>query len=130
MSPASAQDHRQWAQDNETFYDAIGGSGSQWPAWAMTAVFYVALHEVRACFLDNGGIRLGAHDRTRVALRKNLPRTQILNRHYTRLYDWSVRTRYKGWRPSQAELQRAEQSLRQIRSEIARLNAQAQPLVG
>ncbi len=93
----------------------------------MTAVFYVALHELRAFFLDHG-IRLGDHEATRKALRKNLPRTQQITRHYSRLYGWSIEARYKGAQPAQQKLRRAEQSLQTIRHEVARLTAQHQPL--
>ena len=45
------------------------GSHSQWPDWAMTALFYAAMHEVQAALVSTG-LRPREHKTRKAALRK------------------------------------------------------------
>lgn len=119
----TADDHRDWAAENERFYVEIGGSASEWRQWAMNALFYTALHELQAFFIDCG-LRPATHNQRKEILRKpaNQRQTgQLLSRRYFRLESYSRMTRYDCRIPSDDQFARAEEALGEVRDEIRRL---------
>ena len=124
----SASDHEQQAARNEKFYkDTLGGADTQFPDWAMTVLFYTAVHDVQA-FLQRkradlrarGVPRLPRRHHDRQALLHNFWPT--LELCYTNLKDWSEDARYDCGKFSKAQLQLAERELRNLRNEIKRLS--------
>jgi uncharacterized protein (UPF0332 family) len=116
--PISAAEHQSWAQQNEAFYRHIGGNHSQWPDWAMSVLFYTAVHEIQAALVASGS-RPRNHESRMVTLREKWPTLGTL---YETLFDRSKRVRYLCNRPSQMELALAEAALTQVRAEITKLN--------
>jgi len=114
----SAQDHRDWAAENERFYRELGGQQCQWPQWALPALFYSALHEVHA-FLLGYGIRPISHREIASVLHRNGQTLGRLNGAYGRLERMSRAARYQCLRPSIQQLERAERDLVTVREEIA-----------
>jgi hypothetical protein len=115
--PLSATEHQSWARHNEAFYQHIGGSRSQWPDWAMTSLFYAAVHEIQAALVASRS-RPRDHTERIAVLREKWPSLGTL---YETLYTRSKQARYNFHRHSQADLALAEMALAQIRSEIAKL---------
>ncbi|HEV3323066.1 MAG TPA: hypothetical protein VG147_12870 [Solirubrobacteraceae bacterium] len=77
----SATEHQSWAQQNKQFYEFIGGSHSQWPDWAMTALFYAAMHEIQAALVAMS-LRPKKHETRKSCCAKNgLP-----SRRFTKAY--------------------------------------------
>ena len=118
--PISAAEHQSWAQQNEAFYRHIGGSRSQWPDWAMTALFYTAVHEIQAALVADGA-RPGDHKERQRVLREKWPTLATV---YETLFTRSKQARYGCQRHSQADLALAEAALQQVRREIAKLGLQ------
>jgi uncharacterized protein (UPF0332 family) len=115
--PISAAEHQSWAQQNEAFYQHIGGSHSQWPDWAMSALFYAAVHEIQAALVASSS-RPRDHKERMVILREKWPTLGTL---YETLFTRSRQARYECHRHSQADLALAEVALTQVKSEIAKL---------
>jgi uncharacterized protein (UPF0332 family) len=116
--PLSAAEHQSWAQRNKAFYNHIGGSHSEWPDWAMSVLFYAAVHEIQAALVVSGS-RPRDHTERMAMLREKWPSLGTL---YDTLFTRSKQARYLCHRPSQAELALAEAALTQVRGEIAKLN--------
>lgn len=116
--PISAAEHQSWAQRNEAFYNHLGGSHSEWPDWAMTALFYTVVHEIQAALVASGS-RPGDHTDRKAILREKWP---SLGMAYETLYTRSKQARYLCHRHSQKDLALAESALAQVRSEITKLN--------
>lgn len=124
----TAEEHRAQAQLNEEFYARIGGIDSEWPDWALTTLFYVAVHEIQAFLADNRatvigyGIRwpVAEHHERKKALRQH-PAWNGLAQRYDVLYGASRKTRYECHSPDKTELEKRRQTVDQIRAEIERL---------
>lgn len=82
--------HYNKALYNEKFFDY---SKHDYPDWAITGIFYSAVHLIEA-FLASKGIHVEDHkERARhIALLKEL---KPLFQYYRALYDYSVNARYK-----------------------------------
>jgi hypothetical protein len=124
----SADEHRRWAQQNEEVYAEIGGRGARRADWALTILFYAAVHEIKAFFVDHPtearaiyGRLPKTHGEIKETLRKNV-QWRSLAAFYEQFLSWSKKTRYHCHMPREQELQFAERQLREIRAEIARLN--------
>lgn len=114
----TAAEHYTQAQRNEAFYHQIGGSHSANPEWAMTALFYVVVHEVEAALRAVNAPRSSDHHSRKAALRTLSP---PLAAQYETLYGLSVAARYECVRHSQTALALAEARLPMIRAAIAKL---------
>lgn len=114
--PISAADHRKRASYDENFLNFLGGAKSKWPAWAMVAAFYSALHHVQAFLLDRNLNPEGHFDRN--DLLKSWP---SLRSPYMRLYQWSRDARYNCHSPNEQLLGHAVVSLDLVKTEVAKL---------
>ena len=113
----TAAEHHAWALQNETFYNELGGCQSQQPDWAMTVLYYVALHEIEAALVSDG-CRVHSHEERKAKMQQKWP---ILRRWHDHLYQHSRDARYRCRRPSQKDLTLAEAALRGVRDEIAKI---------
>lgn len=114
----SAAEHHTWAQQNEAFYTHLGGSQSQYPDWAMTVIFYVALHEIEAALVAKGS-RVYSHEQRKAKLASKWP---VIRQWHDFLYTRSRDARYRCQSFSANDLALAETALASIRAEIAKLN--------
>jgi hypothetical protein len=123
----SAARHKRIATSNEAFYRSIGGNACAHTDWAMTVLFYVALHEIQ-CFLHTrtttltqNQLPVPASHRDRKDVLRRITPWQTVAAMYDQFYGWSKRTRYAGWQPSAFELNVAEANLSLLRGELASL---------
>jgi len=115
---ASSLDHLSQAQANEGFFEELGADSSSTPDWAMTVLFYAALHYAQAGFvylLQNAAP--STHKERRGAIRTRFRAIAI---DYEKLYDASCRARYDCIRPKREQLQDAQKLLHGISREIAK----------
>ena len=115
----TALEHHDWADFNARFYAHLGGDESSWQPWAMTALFYIAVHEIQS-FLVQHNLARKTHSERLNALRKD-SQWATLAQHYDALQQRSRDARYECRVHSQADLAIAELALRQVRGEVARL---------
>jgi uncharacterized protein (UPF0332 family) len=87
----------------------------------MSALFYVAVHEIQAALVSSGSRPRGHKERV-VALREKWPSLGTL---YEALFSRSRQARYECRHHSQAEVVLAEAALQQVKSEIAKLGLRA-----
>lgn len=121
---ASSSDHFSQAQSNEGFYETLGADSSTTPEWAMTVLFYAALHYAQAAFVHlNSASAPTDHDKRKRAIRTQF---RAIAAPYEALYDASRRARYDCIRPQPQQLTAAYQQLRQIAEEIAKKAPPAQ----
>jgi hypothetical protein len=121
LTALTAEDHRSWAAHNKRFFDSLGGTRAQWPQWAMPALYYAALHEVQALFVESG-IRPANHTHRSEILRHPENRGhlgKLLWRRYKELEQLSRQARYECVQHDSNQLARAERFLADVRSEIA-----------
>jgi hypothetical protein len=123
----SASQHRAWAIQNVGVYRALRADLSPWRDWALTVLFYVAVHDLKAFFAANRGYFSAqgkklpeTHGELKAALRKN-PAWKPLAKHYEGLLGKSKRTRYGCWTPSEGDLATYRKALRAFRREIKRM---------
>ena len=124
----TADEHRAQASANREFYEEIGGARSARPDWALTVLFYSAVHEIAALLADQRAtvIGMGAkwpvkhHGDRMDVLGKHGPWNR-LGTHYSHFYGWSVKTRYDCEKPDEARLRKMEGVLQAIRDGIAAL---------
>jgi hypothetical protein len=114
---ASSTDHLVQAQGNESFYEDIGADRSSTPEWAMTILFYAALHYAQAALIHLQGTGPGDHKERKQAIRTTFG---AIAPDYESLEDASRRARYECERPKRDELQAAQQLVRGIANEIAK----------
>lgn len=123
----SADEHREWAASNETFYGELGGQNAERPDWAFTALFYVAVHEIKAFLVDHradASLLYGHMPKNHTEIKAVLRDTSAwkdLGKMYERFLSQSKRPRYKCHSPLPFELQLAERQVSDIRAEIQRL---------
>lgn len=116
---ASSSDHYSQAQTNEGFYEALGADSSTTPEWAMTALFYAALHYAQAAFVYlQPASAPSDHKERRGAIRTQF---RAIARDYETLYDESRKARYECMPPGRQQLRAAQALLREISSEIAKV---------
>jgi len=113
---ASSKDHWEQARGNEGFYEEIGADQSRTPDWAITVLFYAALHYAKAAFVHQG-VTPGNHTELKATMRQ---RFRSIAPVYESLEDASRRARYDCERPQRDDLQRAKQHLSDISGEIAK----------
>lgn len=120
----SAPKHQQQAADNEDFYRRVlGGASASRTDWAMTTIFYTAVHEVQALIVRKGW-RVRDHGQLRVP-KTHEQRLRAIHRYcrqlegdYRNLKTWSEGARYDCQTYSQTDLQAAEQVLASLRGKI------------
>src|SRR5262245_40016118 len=96
---ATAGEHRQQAEHNQRFLDAI--DRDQYPDWIATVAFYKALHLVQMLFIKKG-IHAGSHTRRNQALKL---RFRDIWKSYRLLYSYSRLTRYRCYQAKPAEIE-------------------------
>ena len=103
---ATVGQHLEQARRNEQFLATLDLPSSPYLDWAVTIIFYAALHYLRALFAHyqlTNIARYGDMD-------KAFDRIQLLKRHpeiyndYRQLKDDSREARYNMWRPTLAEV--------------------------
>jgi hypothetical protein len=110
-------EHYAQAQRNEAFYRRIGSSHSAQPEWAVTALFYVAVHELEAALLALNEASPKNHAQRKAAMRQHfLPAAK----DFEQLHQMSMAARYECKRHSQSDIAFAEARLTPIRQEIAK----------
>lgn len=121
---ASAQTHRDKAQENEAFALEIEAGTPKRPDWALTLLFYAAVHEVLAFLVDNRAIcetygEFPKRHSERIALLDTHTPWRPLAALYKDFLIWSSKARYDLWPPGDNDLQLAKVQLRFIRDFIA-----------
>ena|ERR1700742_244492 len=107
--------HVKQAQGNEQFYlDVLGGEASSTPEWAMTALFYAAVHYVQA-----GCVHFGACPKDH-GMRKEAIQTHFreIRAAYSKLYQDSRDARYECIKHQSSELRNAESLLARIAATV------------
>lgn len=99
------EDHLQLAQRNHHFYQELRREGRHLD-WAVTVLFYVALHLVAAYATAHGETLADNHEVIRRYVRSDLAG---IERHYRLLFDRSRDTRYYGWMPGEQDLEQLYQ---------------------
>jgi hypothetical protein len=122
----SASDHEQQADSNEKFYNELGAENTTRSDWAMTTLFYCAIHDVQAVAIRKGW-------RVKYQGAKRFPedhneRLRIVSKHlqpieaeYRSLKDWSEGARYRCETFNSAQLKLAKSTLGKIRKHTASL---------
>lgn len=87
--------HLQQAQHNETFFAGI--DLRSYSDWAVTVLFYAALHYIDAYLAQAGHLDPGVHDVRDSLIRRYVPTRQVA-RQYFRLKNFSRTARYYGGR--------------------------------
>jgi hypothetical protein len=114
----TAADHHAQAQRNQAFYEQIGGSNSSTPEWAVTVLFYIAVHELEAALLACGEPRSKDHTTRRTGVRQ---RVTGASPGFEQLYQMSNEARYECVLHPQHRIALAEMQLALIRQEIAKV---------
>jgi len=109
----TSADHLRQAQYNESFVGFLRGEKSKWPAWAMTAIFYAAVHYVQALLVEAGHTPLGHSARNRLLVTWPPIRTP-----YMRLYQYSRDARYGCLSPDEKRLAHALGLLEDVKREV------------
>jgi hypothetical protein len=120
----SARKHRQQAADNEDFYRRVlGGASASRSDWAMTLIFYTAVHDVQALIVrknwlvrDHGQLQLPeTHGQRLMALHRYCPQVEA---DYRTLKTWSEGARYDCQTYSATDLQAAERVLASLQGKL------------
>jgi hypothetical protein len=93
--------HLQQAQHNEAFFAAI--DVNSYGDWAVTVLFYAALHYIDAYLAQRGHFDPGSHDVRDGLIRQYGPTRQVA-RQYFRLKSFSGTARYYGGRFAMADI--------------------------
>ena len=115
---ASSLNHLRQAQANEAFFEEIGADSASSPDWAMTALFYAALHYAQAGFVHL--LQSGApstHKDRRGVIRT---RFRSIADDYEKLYNASRSARYDCVTPKREQLRDAKKLVKTISDEIAK----------
>jgi hypothetical protein len=96
----------------------IGGSDSDHPDWAATALLYAGLHEVEAVLRERRVKPVRTHEDRKEQVRSL--GTEVSG-FYESLKRLSEDGRYHGYLPDQARLTMAELALRTLKTELAKL---------
>lgn len=103
---ATVQEHLEQAQRNEAFLTSVDISSTPYLDWAVTVIFYAALHYLRALFARHhvtNIARYGDMDKAFERLAVVRHEAGIYN-DYRQLKDDSRDARYNMWRPTLAEV--------------------------
>lgn len=87
----SEQEHLNQARHNETFIQRLL-QGTRYMDWAVTGLFYTALHYIEA-FLATQGVHSPTH-RSRDTVFSRFPQLTLIYDPYRKLKDASLRARY------------------------------------
>jgi hypothetical protein len=103
---ASQAEHRTQAERNEDFFGTFDISGAKFLDWAVTVLFYSALHYLRSLMSKHGYLNVSSYgdmDRAfeRLAVLKRNPDIYV---DYRGLKDDSWAARYNMWRPAPSEV--------------------------
>jgi hypothetical protein len=98
-------ERRAQIETNLKLYDTLRSSqhSPDFHGWCVVALFYAALHRVEITIGRTHGHNADSH-KERNYLVKTLSVLRPVQREYRRLYDYSLRVRYEGDRPTTAEL--------------------------
>jgi hypothetical protein len=113
----SSIEHLAQAQANEGFYEELGADNAAKPDWAITILFYAALHYAQAGFTYLQSPAPDTHKARRGAIRT---RFRAIADDYEKLYNASCRARYDCIRPKREQLRDATKLLKAIADEIAK----------
>ena len=108
-------EHIDWAERNERFAESLDRSDPSGAAWAITAVFYAALHYVDAYFVSHSLGRPANHSQrdSRIGDSADLGAVYPM---YRRLKDMSQQARYELARYTEIDYLKALKLLEQVRS--------------
>lgn len=106
------EQHRAWAKQNQVVFEAFR---KKWPDWAITALFYVSVHEVQALLIEHG-YRPTSHIKRNDLVRK-LWRDTVWPPYEALLGD-SKDARYDRWMPDEAAITRALLTLAKFRAQV------------
>lgn len=84
-------EHIAQAEKNERLYESL--LGTEFNDWAVTGLFYAALHHIDAYFIRQTGARPSNHSSRNRLVDRTLNLSQI-RRDYAELYNWSRNVRY------------------------------------
>jgi hypothetical protein len=113
VAALTSGEHLAWAQQNE---EAFKKFRAKWPDWAMTALFYAAVHEVQAFLIDNNHRPETHTARNRLVKQYWGP---TIYPPYDTLQQRSRDARYNCIMPSEDDLNRAVLTLAKLRAAIA-----------
>ena len=121
----SADRHREWAKRNRDVYDHIGGAASYWGDWAITLLFYSAVHEISAFLTEHVSDLQAAgfqaptnHKERKLILRTLWPSLAML---YEPLEQRSWGARYHCRVFAETEIKLGEGLLKKLQAEIKSL---------
>jgi hypothetical protein len=108
--------HSDWAERNEQFADSLDLSTNIGVNWAITALFYAALHYVDA-YLSSRGKREADHERREWVI-QNDPILSEIWQPYRYLKHLSREARYEIAPYTEVEFRKAKQRLQQVKKYI------------
>lgn len=112
----AAKDHLDWAERNEQFAKSLDLSDCVSVNWAITAVFYAALHYVDAFFAARSD-KPFFHTQRGSKIR-DTPELALIWSDYRRLKDISREARYNLAPYTQVEFENALKRLEKVRSQV------------
>jgi hypothetical protein len=109
--------HLEQAQGNQQFYlDVLGGENSTSPEWAMTALFYAAVHYVQAgCIHIDPAKSPWNHETRKAAVKEHF---RGIAAAYSRLYQDSRDARYECRKHKSSDLRNGETLLARIAAAV------------
>ncbi len=112
----SRGDHLRKAERNRDFADRLPKSDPTQIGWALTALFYSALHYVEG-YLAAFGFYTGNHKVLREEIDGN-PQLQALSDDYQELFDYSYNARYRMRNYAPADFSKARAAFSRIEKHI------------
>lgn len=112
---ATAQDHLKQVKHNKAFLAKI--DEAEYPDWAATVIFYIAVHLVQRLFAINGW-DCENHSRRNKILREHFPTVWDA---YQRLYIFSRTSRYRCMTVKPSDISELEHRLNRVEDEIEKL---------
>ena len=85
-------EHIAQAEKNERLYELL--VGTEFNDWAITGLFYAALHYVDALFMEQTGTSPTNHN-SRNGLVERTVNLARIKPHYAELFQWSLNVRYE-----------------------------------
>lgn len=113
---ARVTEHLDWAEENERTAQRLDKSNPNQAAWAITIVFYAALHYVDAYVLAHFRSRPVDHAERDDIVRSDDSELKTIAVSYRRLKDMSRQARYQLAHYSEREYQAAVEHLRTVRN--------------
>jgi hypothetical protein len=114
--PPTASDHVGKADENKKFGLGMNATHPTSAGWALTALFYSALHYTEAYFF-NSSVSLQNHVKRNNAIKFD-PKLKIIFPHYKYLFDYSFNARYRLNRYGKADVDKAKPSLDAVERHI------------